>query len=267
MGFAASSANWLFELGDMRAVVAAGVVATILSLLLFPRKTPQKVIPVKAEGLPIRTVAANPGVLIPTLTLLAVNICFGSTMTFLPLFMLSQGIKEISLFYVGYSIAVIFSRFWVGRLCDWLAPERLSLFILLVLGGTMLVVGEFVSEWVLVLSGASIGIGYGLAFPSMATIVTANTLPANRGAAFGFFTMSVDAGFAIGAIGMGVVAAKWGLPNHFYGYWCLYFIICRFLSLVAFGKVSGGWEIVESRIYINKEASWISSWLLCHLKI
>ncbi len=44
----------------------------------------------------------------------------------------------------------------------------------------------------------------------MATVVTANVQPANRGTAFGFYTMAVDLGFGLGAIGMGAVASAWG---------------------------------------------------------
>lgn len=217
MGIAASSANWLFATGDMPLVIVCGVTATIMSLLFFPRKPQIKANLATGESLPFRTVAAKPGIFIPTANLLGVCMCFGTIMTFLPLMMLSYGMTRFSLFYIAYSITVILSRFWVSRLCDWLAPERLAFYVILTLGLTMLAVGEFVSEWVMVLSGAGIGIGYGLAFPTMATIVTAHAEPVNRGTAFGFFTMAIDTGFAVGAIGMGMVAAVWGYQAVFIG--------------------------------------------------
>lgn len=210
VGAAASSAIWLFGLGDMTLIVASGVLTTILSLLLFPKNPELKVKILVAETLPLRTVACHPGVLIPAVSLLASSICFGSMMTFLPLMMFSQGIKGLGLFYVAYSVTVILSRFWVSRLCAWLTPERLAVYILLLVGATMLLAGRIVADWVLILSGASIGISSGLAFPTMASIVTANTQPVNRGTAFGFYTMAFDIGVAVGAIGMGAVASAWG---------------------------------------------------------
>ncbi len=210
VGVAASSALWLFGLGDMTLVVSFGIAATILSLLLFPRNPVLKVKLKPSETLPVRSVACHPGVLIPAVSLLATSICFGSMMTFLPLMMVSQGAKGLGLFYIAYSLMVIFSRFWVSKLCAWLTPERLSLYIMLMLGATMLLAGRIVAEWVLVLSGVAIGISSGLVYPALASIVTVNTQPVNRGTAFGFYTMAFDIGVAAGAIGMGAVASAWG---------------------------------------------------------
>lgn len=210
IGIAASSANWLLSAGGMPLVVGASAVATMLALVLFPRRAKMKVAMAASEQRPIRTVLSNPAVYIPTVSLMAVNICYGSIMTFLPLLMLSRGIVEYNSFYVAYSVAVIFSRAWIGRLCSVMRPDTLSFYILIILGATLLAVGEFSGGWVVALCGVGIGIGCGLAFPAMATIITNNVQGANRGTAFGFFTMAVDMGFGIGAIGMGAVAAAWG---------------------------------------------------------
>lgn len=210
IGIAASSANWLLAAGGMPLVVGAGAAATVLALVLFPRGVKLKIKAAASEQLPIRAVLANPAVYIPTVSLMAVNICYGSIMTFLPLLMLSRGVTEYNSFYVAYSLTVIFSRVWINRLCTLMRPETLSFYILVILGSTLLVAGEFTGGWAVALCGAGIGVGFGLAFPAMATIITNHVQAANRGTAFGFFTMAVDTGFGIGAIGMGAVAAAWG---------------------------------------------------------
>lgn len=210
MGIAASSANRLFELGGMPLVIVAGAAATLLALALFPRKVKLAVQPSAGRPLPLTAIVKNPAVLIPTVSLLAVSLCFGTIMTFLPLHMLSRGIGEFNAFYVAYALAVIFSRLWIKHLCGLFAPDRLAFYILALLGTTILAAGQYTSQLVLVLCGAGLGIGYGLAFPVMATIITANISVASRGTAFGFYTTAVDLGFALGAIGMGAVAAAWG---------------------------------------------------------
>lgn len=210
MGIAASSANWLLAAGGIPLVIGTGAATTLLSLLLFPRRVKPKIAVAANQSLPLKTVVTTPAVYISTISLLAANICYGSIMTFLPLFMLSRGITEFNSFYVAYSVAVVFSRMWIGRLCAVMPPDRLAFYVLAILGLTMLTAGNFSGGWVLALCGAGIGIGYGLIFPAMATIITANIQPANRGTAFGFYTMAVDMGFGIGAIGMGAVATAWG---------------------------------------------------------
>lgn len=216
VGIAAGSASWLYTIGDFGLVVAAGAVATTLSLVLFPKNPALKTKPSLGEALPLWKVVTDPGVYIPTATLFAINMCFASLMTFLPLFLLSRGVTEMHLFYVAYAIAVIFSRIWVKQLCMLLTPQRLAEYILLVFIVCMVITAFFTSRWALLVNGIAVGAGYGLAFPALATIVGAKVQPANRATAFGFFTMAVDSGFAIGAIAMGSVAAIWGYQAIFY---------------------------------------------------
>jgi MFS family permease len=230
MGIAASSANWLFALGGMPLVIAAGAAATLLALYLFPRNVRLAVQPSASEPLPLAAIVTSPAVFIPTVSLLAVSLCFGTIMTFLPLHMLSRGVSQFNAFYIAYALAVVFSRLWIGKLCALFAPDRLAFYILAILGATLLTAGQYTAQWVLVLCGAGLGVGYGLAFPVMATIITANITAASRGTAFGFYTTAVDLGFALGAIGMGAVAAAWGYQAVFLaagGYTALYAVLYR----------------------------------------
>lgn len=210
MGIAASAANWLFAFGGMPLVIAAGAASTLLALVLFPRKVTLAVQPSASAPMPLATIVKSPAVFIPTVSLLAVCLCFGSITTFLPLHMLSRGVSEFNAFFIAYAVAVVFSRLWIKRLCGLLSPDRLAFYILILLGVTLVTAGQYTARWVLVLCGAGLGIGYGLAFPVLATIITANITAASRGTAFGFYTTAIDLGFAVGAIGMGAVAAAWG---------------------------------------------------------
>jgi MFS family permease len=211
VGIANAGANYLYQFGSLPLVLVVGGIATLLSLLLYPKK-PRLYVrsAAPAAALPITAVISLPAVYVPTLSLLAVQFCFGSAMTFMPLLMLSHHSSEISPFYIAYAIMVIFSRAWVSQLCSRYTAQRVAYAILLLFSVSMLVVGLFPSTLTLVLCGAGLGIGYGLAFPSLATIITGATQPANRGAAFGVYTTAVDAGIGIGSIGMGFVAGEWG---------------------------------------------------------
>jgi len=216
VGIAAGTASWLYSVGDFGLVVTAGAVATTLSLLLFPKNPVLKTKPTSGESLSLVKIISDPGVYIPTATLFGINMCFASIMTFLPLFLLSRGVTEMYLFYVAYAIAVVFSRIWVKQLCVLLTPQRLAKYILLVFIACMVITASYTSVWALLLNGIAVGAGYGLAFPALATIVGERVQPANRATAFGFFTMAVDLGFAIGAIAMGIVADIWGYQAIFY---------------------------------------------------
>lgn len=241
VGLATSSANWIYAAGGMPLLASCTAGSALLALLLYPRHPQTKVIPKTSEKLPFRHVAGNPGVLIPTINLMCIYICYGSIMTFLPLLMLTHGVKQFSPFFIAYSIMIIVSRGLVSRLAAWRPPEQSALYMLLLIGVTMLIAGNFVNVWVLALCGASMGIGLGMAFPTMSITVAASTSPANRGTAFGLYTMSVDVGMGIGAILMGIVASNWGYRAVFMtaglltvGYCALYrFRLARLLKPVA----------------------------------
>lgn len=215
VGIAASMAGWLYNVSGFGLVVTVGAAATLLSLLFFPKAPRLKIKTTESQALPLWAVITQPGVFVPTVSLLAVNLCYAAVMTFLPLFMVSSGVTEFSLFYIAYSLAVVASRMWVGKLCMLLSPERLAFYILLIMGASMFVTSLGGHWWVLVVAGASIGIGYGLAFPTLATIITTAVQPANRGTAFGFFSMAVDGGVALGAIGLGAVSGEFGYSSAF----------------------------------------------------
>jgi len=246
VGIAAGSASWLYSIGDFGLVVTAGATATILSLLLFPKNPALKTKPTSGKSLPLLQVIGDPGVYIPTVTLFAVNMCFASIMTFLPLFLLSRGVTEMHLFYVAYGIAVVFSRIWVKKLCILLTPQRLAEYILLVFIACMAMTASYTSEWALLLNGIAVGAGYGLAFPALATIVGERVQPANRATAFGFFTMAVDVGFAIGAIAMGIVADIWGYQAIFYVAGIYTLLYTAFYHLHFYGKLSKQLKSIET---------------------
>ncbi|MDF2930189.1 MAG: major facilitator superfamily transporter [Anaerospora sp.] len=228
VGIAASLAGWLYNTSGFGLVVAAGAAATLFSLLFFPKAPRLKIRTRNSQSLPLGEVITEPGVYVSTISLLAVNLCYAAIMTFLPLFMVSNGVTEFSLFYIAYSLSVVASRLWVGKLCILLSPERLAFHILLIMGVSMFITSLGGYWWVLMVAGASIGIGYGLAFPTLATMITTAVQPANRGTAFGFFSMAVDGGVAIGAIGLGAVSAELGYRSAFIaagGYTVLYSIL------------------------------------------
>lgn len=216
IGISTASANWLYASGGITLLIACTAVSTILSLLLYPRHPQTKVTPSPAEKLPFSHVVSNPGVIIPTFNLMCIYICYGSIMTFLPLLMLSHGVKQFSPFYIAYSVTIIFARCWVSKLSTWCSPKQSAFYFLLLIGLTMLAAGKFINVWVLALCGVSMGVGLGMAFPSMAITVSASTHAANRGTAFGLYTMSVDVGMGIGAIFMGIVASAWGYEAVFF---------------------------------------------------
>lgn len=250
VGIANSSALFLYQTGGLPFVLAVGVASTLLALALYPKNPTINVRAEASATLPIADVVRHPSVFIPTISLLAVHLCFGSAMTFVPLLMLSRNISELSPFYIAYAVTVIGSRFWVSKLCLKFTPQKVAFGILLLFGCSMLVVAFAPSTIALILCGAGIGISYGLAFPALASIITANTQPANRGTAFGFFTSAIDVGFGLGSIGMGFVANAWGYSAIFLvagAYVLVYAVFFRTVLWSSLGQIDVRQQRGENR--------------------
>lgn len=202
--------NWLYSFAGFDAVITLGVVLAAISLLLIPKRPTVQVKVEKADSRPVREIAANPGVYVPTMSIFATNICFASIITFLPMLMLSRSVAEMSAFYVTYSATVITVRLFVGKLSALIGVTRLEWFAVTMIGAVMWLTVYAHNWFTLALCGVLLGLALGGAFPSMGTTVSNSTEPANRGVAFGIFTTAADTGFVIGAAGMGFVAALWG---------------------------------------------------------
>jgi len=227
MGMATGGIMKIYDGGAFIAVVSIGIVATVLSLFLFPRNPCLRIKPDLGTPMPLRRIVSNPGVYIPTITLFCVNFCFGSVMAFFPLLMLNHGVQDYNGFYIAYAAAIILSRIWVGRLCDRFAPRHMVFSLLLLLAASTVLLCLGTATWLLLLSGIAFGMGFGFAFPILVTMVADSVEPVNRGAAFGLFTMGVDIGISLGAMGMGIVAAK-------AGYDAIFLVLTVFVLAYAF---------------------------------
>lgn len=212
---ATALANALYGQMGMFGVTEAGAAFIVASLLFIPKRPTVRVSLTVAAARPVREIAANPGVYIPTLSTLATNICFAGAMTFLPMLMLSRAVADFNSFFVSYAIVVIIVRLFVRQICEKFGVLRLEWWSVMLIGLAMLVaVGAY--DWLaLTLCGVITGLSFGVAFPAMGTTVTNHTEPENRGTAFGIFTTAADIGFVLGATGLSCVAAIWGYPAVF----------------------------------------------------
>jgi len=126
---------------------------------------------------------------------------FTSMMTFQATYARASGL-DFSIFFVTYTSAVIVSRFtiagWVGR-HDPLAAATALLSIM-----TLSLIGFLFSpqrEFVYGLSGAGLGIGYGLVYPLIQALAVNLTQKDSRGDALSFFSLA----YFIGVFGFPII--------------------------------------------------------------
>ncbi len=213
-GLAASSALWLYTSFDFTGVVVAGISATALSLILFPKQETKKT-QQNSNVVAVWEIIAQPSVYLSAGSLFIINFCYSTIITFLPLYVLARGADGMRYFFVAYAIAVVLSRLVVNKVCQVIAAPKLSFYLIMSFGIIMLFTANYYTYYALATAGVAVGISFGFAFPSLAGFVAQQTSEEQRGTAFGFFITGHDLGQVAGAVGMGFIVGLIGYKEVF----------------------------------------------------
>ncbi|MDY7031417.1 MAG: MFS transporter [Thermodesulfobacteriota bacterium] len=139
--------------------------------------------------------------------LLAFLFGFGlsASSNFVAPFAKEQNLSFISIYYIFYSAAAVFTRLFGGRLADRIGEARIIPYAVALTGGGLLILMFLGGSAVLVISGLLSGSGHGFLFPCLNALVIRNQPIHIRGKINGVFTGGIDAGAFIGSIVLGYI--------------------------------------------------------------
>jgi len=148
-------------------------------------------------------------VILLALSLSLISFGYGGLTSFSALFADAIGVTPRSTFLTAMACSVIVSRLLVGRRLDrWGASVVLMASLVIPVCGLALL--AFAGGRLgFVLAGLAFGAGFGLMWPSFATLVMASIPVARRGAAFGAILAAFDTG-----IGVGSATTGWMVRAH-----------------------------------------------------
>jgi MFS family permease len=115
--------------------------------------------------------------------------------------------KSASWFFVSFALMIVLPRPITGRLFD-----RFGAHVLVYPGIALFAIGIAAlglagSNFVFLASGAVIGLGYGLLFPSFQTLAIQSSPPHRAGIATSTYFVLFDSGYGVGSYALGMVAA------------------------------------------------------------
>jgi predicted MFS family arabinose efflux permease len=194
----------------------AGVGALLLSLLM--RETS---IEERAEQTVETTARAEGGLrFAPWLPLLIATVLIGAAFTavftFHQPYAISLGIKELRVFFIGFTCAAVTSRVVFGGLGDRFGLRRVSCMAAALYSVAALIMVRLDPHrlWIY---GAVFGIAHGVLYPTLNALVLGTMPPAWRGRAMAFYNGAFNVGSALSALGWGLVAMRSGYPSVFAG--------------------------------------------------
>ena len=157
-----------------------------------------------------------------------ISFAYASILTFISVYAESLGlIKAASFFFVVYAIAMLLVRPFSGRIFDTMGPSVVIIPSIIIFGVGLISLSFTASSWMLLVSGALVGLGYGTLLPSFQTLAIQAADKHRSGYATGTFFAFYDSGIAIGSVSLGLIAG-------FAGYSNLYLMLGIFVILIVF---------------------------------
>ncbi|MCY8857992.1 MFS transporter [Bacillus atrophaeus] len=142
---------------------------------------------------------------------LFISFCYSSVTSFLSVYAKSIDLLNISgYFFVCFAVTMMLARPFTGKLFDRVGPGIVIYPSILIFSIGLCLLSFTNSGWMLLLSGAVIGLGYGSIVPCMQTLAIQNS-PAHRsGFATATFFTFFDTGIAAGSYVFGLFVASAG---------------------------------------------------------
>ncbi|TWT04283.1 MFS transporter [Planococcus sp. CPCC 101016] len=171
-----------------------------------------------------------------------VSFAYAGIIAFISVYAESLGlIKTASFFFMVYAVAMLLVRPFTGRLFDSIGPNIVIIPSCIMFGIGLISLSFTTSSWMLLFSGALVGLGYGTLLPSFQTLAIQAAEKHRSGYATGTFFALYDSGLAIGSVSLGVIAGIAGYAN-------LYLLLGIFMFGVAAYYV---WIMSKFRIPAN----------------
>jgi MFS family permease len=135
------------------------------------------------------------------------SVAFSGIVTFIMLFGVESGIRNVFVYFIGHVLMILVSRPIVGRIFD-----RMGHSAVIIPGVLSMMIGLVLLSYshtvpLLVVASLFYGLGFGTVQPSLQAWAINRSPSHRKGAANGTFLSSIDLGYAIGAVLTGAIAS------------------------------------------------------------
>ncbi len=146
----------------------------------------------------------------PAIIVFFVCAVFGAVLSFITLYAASVNVGNIGLFFTFNAGALLLTRTLIGRLIDRFGFKTVILpgFVLVIIA--LFLLSGAVALPMFLISGALLGIGFGMTQTSLQTMAVINAPYERRGAANATFFTGLDGGIGFGSLAAGYMAQAWG---------------------------------------------------------
>ncbi|WP_409294675.1 MFS transporter [Peribacillus sp. SCS-26] len=164
----------------------------------------------KAKGFSLASFVEPKALPIAVITL-AVAFCYSSVLSFINFYAIEINLVETaSFFFIVYSIAVLASRPFTGRIMDTRGANFVMYPAFILFAAGMLLLSQAGSSFTLLTAGALIGLGFGNMQSTTQAVAIKVTEPHRMGLATSTFFIFLDAGLGFGPYILGLIIPHTG---------------------------------------------------------
>jgi len=155
------------------------------------------------------------GVIRTTLTMSVASFGYGGVTSYAALLAVQRHIEPKSVYLTVYAATIVLFRLFFSHLGDRIGTKALLYPSLALVPVAFATLGLATTRAEMVGSAIIFGIGWGAAYPALATFIVNNTDPARRARTFGSIVWAFDTGIGLGSLAVGALGERFGLGRAF----------------------------------------------------
>lgn len=195
--------------------IVLGIISFITSIFVYVPALEVTAQPAESKGFKLSNFIEPKALPIAVVTLV-IAFCYSSVLSFINFYAIEINlVSTASFFFLVYSIAVLLSRPFTGRLMDVRGANYVMYPAFIILAAGMVLLSSVSTGITLLLAGGLIGLGFGNIQSSTQAIAVKLTEPHRMGLATSTFFIFLDAGLGFGPYLLGFIIPKTGY-SHLY---------------------------------------------------
>ncbi|HEV2722645.1 MAG TPA: MFS transporter [Thermoanaerobaculia bacterium] len=155
------------------------------------------------------------GVIRTTFTMSVASFGYGGITSYAALLAVQRHIEPKSIYLTVYAVTIVLFRLFFSHLLDRVGTKTLLYPALALVPIAFATLGLATTRAEMVASAIVFGIGWGAAYPALATFIINNTDPARRARTFGSIVWAFDTGIGLGSLAVGSLGEHFGLGRAF----------------------------------------------------
>lgn len=126
-------------------------------------------------------------------------------------FAVGLGAHEVRMYFLGFTLAAVGGRIWLGGLGDRLGRRNVSIWMLVGYAAAAALIRELNVD-LLALYGFAFGAAHGILYPTLNALLLEQLPTARRGLGMVLYNGAFNLGTCLGSLGWGVLAKEHGYP-------------------------------------------------------